>query len=182
MTEHTELHRAQGGPLPLAVRLGRIWGFTGVGLLLARPAWSLAKKGWEGAVVPGLGTSEWLALVAIVAAFTWGEGIQALGRRWVPRVVERIRRLGGETSATVLLLAPLYAIGLVCLPRRTLLRSWVGVAAIVLAVVTVRAMPHPWRGMIELGVSAALTLGVIAVLLHLTGSPEAPVEPAEAAT
>jgi len=117
-------------------------------------------------VAAGLGTGEWIALVLIVGAFLWGEGHRALVRSWAPFVVRRIRGLDDRSGALARILAPLHATGLVGNDRRVVTRAWIAVALIVLAVFAVRALPHPWRGMIELGVAGALLLGVGGLLYH----------------
>ena len=71
--------------------------------------------------------------------------------------------MGPGTPVPVLLLAPLHAVGLVGTPPRTLIRSWVGAGAIVAAILLVSQVAQPWRGMIQLGVAAALAIGVVAL-------------------
>jgi hypothetical protein len=53
---------------------------------------------------------------------------------------------------------------LVGAPRPTLARAWLGVAGIVLAVLLVRALPDPWRGIIDLAVAAALAWGLLVLV------------------
>jgi hypothetical protein len=53
---------------------------------------------------------------------------------------------------------------LVGAPRRTLARAWLGVALIVLAVLVVRSLPEPWRGIVDAAVAAALLVGLFAIV------------------
>jgi hypothetical protein len=46
-----------------------------------------------------------------------------------------------------------------------LLHAWGGIALIVIAVFAVRAMPEPWRGIVDCGVCAALAWGFGAILV-----------------
>jgi hypothetical protein len=148
--------------------LARSWALAGLVLLLGRASVSLTLKGYHEVVAPGLLTPvEWMALAGIALLFVWGEGWMALHRKWAPRVAGRIRDLDAELGALGLVLAPLHAVGLVGAPRRTLVRTWSGVAAIVVAVVLVRQLAQPWQGMIKLGVAGALALGVVSLTVRV---------------
>ena len=47
--------------------------------------------------------------------------------------------------------------------KREMIRSWSLVLAILGAVVLVGRLPVPWRGIIDLGVTAALAWGLVAI-------------------
>lgn len=144
-------------------RLATMWALAGSAVVLTHAAVRLGAQGLD-TVRNGLGSGEWLALVVLTTAFVYGEGVLALERRFIPHLVDRSRRLAGEGSAALRILGPLYAFSLVGAPARALVRAWAGVAAIVLAVVTVRALPDPWRGIVDLAVAAALAWAVVALL------------------
>lgn len=144
-------------------RAAAVWALVGSGLILGHAAADLARRG-VATVSGGLGAGEWVALVALTAAFVYGEGVLALERRFIPHVVERARRLRFERGILVRLLAPLYAFSLVAAPALSLLRAWAGVALIALAVVAVRALPEPWRGIVDVAVAAALAWSVVALV------------------
>jgi hypothetical protein len=84
----------------------------------------------------------------------------------VPWVLARTARLRGAAPRAYLVLAPLYAIGVIGSPRRSLLRAWAGVAAIFAAVVIVSRFPDPWRGIVDLAVASALLWGVIVLVYN----------------
>jgi hypothetical protein len=44
--------------------------------------------------------------------------------------------------------------------RRVLWRAWISVALIVCAVLIVKALPEPYRGIIDAGVAVALAIGL----------------------
>ena len=111
-------------------------------------------------VAGGLSGVEWLALVVIAIAFAYGEGVRALARRWVPQMDRRARQLDRTAPLHHRLLAPLYAMSLIGAPRRTVARAWGGIVLIVAAVLIVRALPEPWRGIVDLAVALALTIGL----------------------
>lgn len=143
------------------------WALTGVGGLFA---WAVFRLGGRGVatVAAGLGPWEWIALVTLTAAFLYGEGVRALGRRWVPWMVERARRLPSEPLA-FRLLAPLYAMSLVGRNGRMVVRAWAGVIAIVLAVLVVGRFREPWRGIVDLAVAVALAWGIVAIAREAVG-------------
>lgn len=135
------------------------WGVAGVFVVLSWPALRLGTRG-VATMRDGLSMLEWVALAALVVVFGYGEGVLALGRRWVPRALERTRRLSDSPHrAHVRLLAPLHAMGLVGHRSDTLFRNWAGVGAIIGAVWVVRRLPDPWRGMIGFAVAVALAWG-----------------------
>lgn len=99
----------------------------------------------------------------IALAFAYGEGVRALARRWVPMVDRRARALGPGSARRHRAFAPLYAMGLVGASRGLTARAWIGLALVVTAVFIVRAMPEPWRGIIDLSVAIALSIGILAL-------------------
>lgn len=150
------------------MRIARVWAFAGVVLLLGRASVTLTWKGYQEILASPqtLAGADWAVLVSVIVFFVWGEGWLALHRRWAPRVLKRILDLAPTTAIGTVLPGPLYAMGLVGAPRRTLIRTWIGVATIVMAVVLVRAMHQPWRAMVKLGVGGALALGVASLVLR----------------
>lgn len=154
------MHASSGGRV-----LAQTWAVAGTALILADAARRLGTRGIE-TVAAGLTPFQWLALSLITAAFVYGEGVRALQRRWVPWVLARTARLRGAVPRAYLVLAPLYAIGVIGSPRRSLLRPWAGVAAITAAVVIVSRFPDPWRGIVDLAVASALLWGVIVLVYN----------------
>ena len=112
----------------------------------------------------GLEPIEWIVLAVLLIAFVYGEGVRALARRWVPGVLARTRELGPASRAIDRVLAPLYVMSLTGAPARVLARAWIGVALIVAAVLIVRALPEPWRGIVDLSVATALLVGLVAIV------------------
>jgi hypothetical protein len=114
-----------------------------------------------------LSPGEWLALLTSVVTFAYGEGYRALQRRFAPHVVTRAFEIGARPLRVYTLpIAPLYSLSLVAAPRRVLARAWLGVTLIVCAVLVVRALPFPWRGIIDAGVAVALAWGLCALFLE----------------
>lgn len=139
------------------------WMVVGVAAVLS---WAVYRLGGRGltTIRGGLAGLEWSALIALTAAFVYGEGFRTLDRRWVPELVTRALRLREERNVLFFVLAPLYGLRLVGSDRAELLRGWIGTGAIVVAVVVVRSFPEPWRGIVDFAVASALAWGVVAIL------------------
>jgi len=142
-------------------RWAAIWALSGVSGLFLMAVLRLGRRGLH-TIEAGLAPSEWTALLLLTAVFVYGEGVRALQRRWVPRLVRRARSLR-EESAWLKALGPLYGLSLVGAPPARLLRSWGGTLAIVLAVLLVRTFPEPWRGIVDFAVAAALSWGLVSI-------------------
>ena len=142
-----------------------LWAVLGVAGILGRAVYALGGRGLA-TVREGLGPIQLALLLVLTAAFVYVEGVGALQARWVPKVVRRIDELRRGARRRDVLLAPLYAMGLVGGSTRTAVRSWAGVAAIVAAVLVVRSFPEPWRGIVDLAVAAALAWGTVALLIQ----------------
>lgn len=125
----------------------------------------LGARAWE-TVSAGLTPLHQAALVGVIVAFVYGEGMRALARRFVPHVVERAFRAGDDVSLRAAVLAPAFAMSLHGASPRSVARAWAGVALIVVAVFLVRALPEPWRGIVDAGVASALSWGLGALVLR----------------
>ena len=147
-------------------RMAALWALVGVCGLFGFAIFRLGRRGVE-AMAGGLTPLQWLVLAALAAGFVAVEGIMALQRRWVPRLVGRARELRRGRPAAYRILAPLYGMSLIgAAPLRTV-RSWALVGGIVVAVVLVGRMPEPWRGIVDVAVAAALAWGLACVVLAL---------------
>jgi hypothetical protein len=141
-----------------------VWAVAGVAALFARASWQLGQRG-AATIAAGLHPVEWLALAVLTGLFVYGEGYRALQRKWVPHLYIRVGQLAGERSAAYRLLAPLYAMSLIGAAPKAMLRAWLGVAAIICAVLVVSRLPDPWRGMVDVAVASALVWGLAALLI-----------------
>lgn len=139
------------------------WALLGLVLLFANAVVQLGARGIT-TIRGGLDPAEWFGLAALTVLFIYGEGVRGLQRRWIPAVLRRIAELRTEPRVSLRLLAPLHAMFLVAAPRGTLWRAWAGVAAIVAAVLIVRSLPEPWRGITDFAVAAALAWGLVVIL------------------
>lgn len=142
------------------------WAVIGVSALFATASYRLGERG-VAVIRDGLGGWEWMALAGLTLVFVYGEGFLALDRKWVPGLMRRARELEDERSLVLRLLAPLYGLSLIGAPPAKLLPSWLGTLAIVGAILVIRVLPDPWRGIIDFAVAAALAWGLVAILRRL---------------
>jgi hypothetical protein len=150
---------------PRGILLGA-WALGLVLLTFVEAIYRLGLRAFE-TIAAGLSAPEWAVLMVVVVAFTWGEGYRALHRRFGPRLVARAFEGAERARGPLAILAlPLRALTLIGEDRRAVARAWLGVALIVAAVLVVRAMPSPWRGIVDAGVSAALCFGFVSILLE----------------
>lgn len=140
------------------------WGVTGQLLLLLAAIGRLFPVAREGLTAHVLGTGEWLLAGVTLAAFGYFMGHRGLQRGYAPRVVARAVHLAQHPRPSHALLAPLYCMGLVHASARRRIASAVLVVTMVGLVVLVRAVPQPYRGIVDAGVVLGLALGVAAVV------------------
>jgi hypothetical protein len=130
-------------------------------LLLLDPVVRLGLRGVRG-LSQGLSGSQWVLLGVVFLTFVYGEGWLALHRRFSVHVIGRLKALRSE-RLLFKVLGFLYAASLLGDRPKTMLRAWLGVAAIGAAVVAVKQLPDPYRSMIDVSVSAALLLGIVSI-------------------
>jgi len=138
------------------------WALFGVSALFASAVFRLGGRGLH-AIGDGLGPLHWVVLVLLTGVFVYGEGVMALQRRWVPKLIDRARAIRSE-GVVLQLLGPLYGLSLVGAPRKRALRAWLGTMAIVSAILIVRTFPDPWRGIVDFAVASALAWGLVSIL------------------
>jgi len=138
-----------------------LWGTGGVMLLVAQGILRLYPLALEPIIEGTLTATQWLIYLAWVVFNTFVEGYRGFQKGFSPRVVARALHLARRPRLWLLVLAPLYCMGLVHATRRRLISSWALLIGIVSVVVLVRNFEQPWRGIIDGGVVVGLTYGLI---------------------
>jgi len=117
------------------------------------------------------------SLVASIILFSVGKGYFAFHRSVSPRFGERARMLRDKPGVLYGGLAPIYCMGIIGAHVSRMLRTWIMVAIVVALIITVRALPLPWYGIVLAGVVMALAWGsistTISVYVNLAGAREA---------
>jgi hypothetical protein len=150
--------------LSLPIILVAIWGVGGVLGLLAQAMIRLTPLALEPLEKQMLNSWQ-LALYIIWAIVNaYAEGYRGFQKAFSPRVVARAFHLGRHPRLVYVLLAPLYCMALFHAKRKNLILAWGLSSFILAAVVLVRLLPQPWRGIIDVGVVVGLAWGAISIV------------------
>jgi len=147
-------------------KLGFVWGVGGVVLLLVDALYRLTLIGLD-AFSRGLTGLHWTFLVGWVVLMVVVEGHRGFHRSFSPRVVARALHLLDNPRRLDVALAPFFCMGLYRTTRRRLIAGWGMTAGIVSLILIVRTLAQPWRGLVDLGVVAALSYGLVSTFFWL---------------
>ncbi|HJL40260.1 MAG TPA: hypothetical protein RMG48_03080 [Myxococcales bacterium LLY-WYZ-16_1] len=139
--------------------IGAFWGAGGVFCLLCYAVIRLTPIGWAPIREGGLSWFHWVAYAVSLGLFLYTEGYKAFQLGFSPRVAARAHALRRDPQWVRVLLAPAFCMGFFGATRRRMVVSWSVTLGIVGLVVAVRQLPQPWRGIVDLGVGAALMYG-----------------------
>lgn len=142
---------------------GALWAVAGIAGLLA---WAIVRLGdiAIGALDEPFAWYHWAAIGAFVPFMAWSEGLRGFQRRFSPRVAERAMLIRTAPTAARVIFAPLFAAGFFGGSRREQVGACLGTVAIVALVILVHRLDQPWRGILDAGVVAGLTWGVVATV------------------
>lgn len=141
--------------------LAGLWGVVGVAATFVKAIVKLAPVAAEALCDEALGAGHWAFCVLWGAFCVYAEGYRAFQKHFCPRVVARAQCLARRPPALHAALAPAFCMALFHAPRRRLVGSWGVLFGVVALVVVVRALPQPWRGLVDAGVLVALAWGVL---------------------
>ncbi|GAB5498460.1 MAG: hypothetical protein PsegKO_07710 [Pseudohongiellaceae bacterium] len=142
---------------------GFFWGVGGVVLLLSTAVVRLAPYALELGSV-SLTLLQWVLLVAFTLFMAYTEGYRGFYLHFSPRVVRRAACLGSHARPHQLLLAPLLCMGFFHATRSRMIVAWALTGMIIVLVLIIRALPQPWRGIVDTGVVVGLTMGIGSIL------------------
>jgi hypothetical protein len=146
-------------------RVGAWWGVLGVSLLIGWAVVRLTPIALEAWTMPW-GWLEWSVAVPWLLFMLVGEGYRGFQKGFAPRVAARARYLREHPQWLHVLLAPAFCMGYFHATRKRMIVSWAVTSGIVLLILAVRLLPQPWRGIVDLGVVAGLTWGLVAIVLR----------------
>jgi len=149
--------------VPIKNKIAAAWGVLGVILLLSQACWRLGLEALH-ALEYEWSMLHWIAFVIIVFFMGYSEGYKAFQKQFSPRVVSRARTLFSQCSIAQLIFAPLFCMGFFhATPKRKII-TYIVTFGIILLIIGVRLMPHPWRGMVDIGVVVGLSWGMVAII------------------
>lgn len=144
--------------------IGAVWGIAGVILLLSSAVFRLSVAA-RGALVSPWQWQHWVFLVLVLLFMAYAEGYRAFQQRFSPRVAARAKYLIKNPAFFRVLFAPLFCMGFFHATKKRKITSISVTAGIVLLIILVRAVPQPWRGIIDIGVVVGLTWGIVSILV-----------------
>jgi hypothetical protein len=141
----------------------------------------VALEPWEKGMLGTLGMGSAIAWAVFNA---YAEGYRGFQRSFSPRTVARAAYLGENPRLVDLILALPFTLGLYFTTRRQLIVSWCLLVGIVTLIAAVRALPQPYRGIVDGGVVIGLGWGLLSLIYSLghylmtgrTGDPALPVD------
>ncbi len=140
------------------------WGIAGVLLPIGAAMVRLTRVGLDAFDYP-LQTHHWAFLVVFLLFMLISEGYRGFQKSFAPRVAARARELQLDPRPSQVFLAPLVCMGFIYATPRRMLRSYGLAGTIVIFVLSVRQLPQPWRGLVDLGVAAGLLWGMLALIV-----------------
>jgi hypothetical protein len=160
-------------------KLIAVWGVACVSVLLLNAVRRLTPHALEPWLAGSLGELEIAAYVLSIIANGYAEGYRGFQMRFCPRVVARSIHLGRTRRPLQVILALPFCMSLFHSTRRQMIVSWGFVFGILTIVVVIRAVPQPWRGIVDAGVVVGLAWGIAVLWWQLGayllgyGEPEA---------
>lgn len=162
--------------LTLRQHLIAAWGIGGVCLLLSQALMRLTPWAIE-PIVEGMPGWQWGLYVGWAVLNGYTEGYRGFQMRFSPRVVQRAFWLARNPRPLRLILAPIFCMSYFHATRRGKVVAWVLLLFIICAVLVVRALPQPWRGIVDGGVVLGLAWGLLAILYFWGRALSAPPPP-----
>lgn len=139
------------------------WGVAWVSLLLGQAIWRLtplALEPWTEYVMTPSQQGLYLGWLILNAYL---EGYRGFQLRFCPRVVSRAVHLGRNPTPLHVVLALPFCMSLFHAQQRQLRASWVFLVALVILIAVVRALPQPYRGIVDGGVVIGLVWGLLVI-------------------
>jgi hypothetical protein len=143
---------------------GAVWGVAGVIMLLVGAVYRLSGAAFGAFSSPWL-WHHWLFLLFVIGAMAYAEGYRGFQQRFSPRVAARAKYLMHHPGMFRALCGPVFCMGFFHATKRRKITSISVTAGIVVLVLLVRAVPQPWRGIIDMGVVTGLTWGIISIII-----------------
>jgi hypothetical protein len=164
--------------------LGVLWAWIGFSILILSAISRLTPKVLE-VDWATLSWYSWTFAGLFLVMMLHSEGYRGFHCQLNPRFIARSAVLWRQPSFLRVVFAPLFCIGYFGATRKRQITSFAVTTAIVLLIVSVSFCPQPWRGLIDLGVVAGLSLGLLSLYLRLLSTlsgktafadPEMPLE------
>lgn len=141
------------------------WGVLAISVMLGQALWRLIPIAWEPLRDGQLTPLQGVLYAAWVLFTAYSEGYRGFQKSFSPNCAARAVALSRKPTLLRAILAPAYLMSLFAASRRKLIASWLLVIGITVLVIAVKALPQPWRGIVDGGVVIGLGWGLISLLL-----------------
>lgn len=148
------------------IHIVAVWGVAGFAALLVKAIIGLYPLAVEPIQAGTLSSLHVAIYVLWVVFMAYSEGYKGFQKQMSPRVAVRSMYAARNPRPLLILLAPLFVMGLFHATRRRLIVSWVILIGVIILVIAVRALDQPWRGIVDGGVVVGLTWGLLATLYY----------------
>ena len=146
--------------------LGYIWGVGGVFILLLFAIYRLAPIALALEDV-SMEVIHWFFLALSISYMAYAEGIKGFHQGFAPRVVKRALYLKKNPRLSHVVFAPFFCMSYFYATRKRKISSLGLTGLIICFVIFVRLLSQPWRGILDAGVVAGLTIGCGSILYFL---------------
>jgi hypothetical protein len=144
---------------------GALWGVGGVLALLGFSVLRLLGRVTD-MFAHSLRWYHWVTLLLVVVCMAYAEGYRGFQRALSPRVAARAKYLYHFPCLRHVLLAPVFCMGYFHIHRRQQLVIIVLTGIILLMITLLRFVKQPWQGIMDAGVVAGLTWGIVSVGIY----------------
>lgn len=144
-------------------KAGAVWGMGGTIFFLIYACYRLWGYAWE-LQYNDLTIFQLYILILWTAYMLYTEGVKAFGRQFSPRVAARSQYLARQGNRLQIILAPLFVFGYFHTTRMRLIVTYSLTVFIIVLIVGIRFLPHPWRAIIDMGALLGIMYGTATVL------------------
>jgi len=147
-------------------RLAAVWGIVGVLGILGWAVYRISPHAIAAFENHSFGALEWAFFGIWMIFMLFAEGYRGFHQAFAPRVVSRAQTLVTQPHPVACILAPFFCFGFFRATRKRMIVSWSVAGGIVLLILSVRLLNQPWRGIVDSGVVAGLSVGMLSILYY----------------
>lgn len=164
--------------------LSATWGIFGIFLLLGTALYRLTPIAME-TFDYQLGWHHYFILTINIVFMAYSEGYKGFQKKFSPRVAARAKYLMQNPEWRFLPVAPLFCVGYIYALRKTKIVTRLLTLFIIIIIISLKYVPQPWRGIVDIGVVVGLSWGTISLVVFLfqaffsenfSHSPEMPLQ------
>ena len=170
--DNLKMRGGEQHPLPDVGRQGIVgqilaaWGILGVLMLLGNAIKRLLPIALQPFYNNDLTSMQWTIYTTWGLFMAYAEGYKGFHQKFSPLVVKRAFTLHNNRSILNIIFAWAYSMGLFAATKKRMIISWSISAGVMVLVMLVKNLSHPWRCIVDGGVVAGLTIGSLSIVYH----------------